>query len=136
MISPNEDNMRVSTIVQYLPSSSSYDFRMALYLDSDGGDPTGAVKIYDSGQLHHDGGGYREFTLPTPVDLPKNTQFGLATKWDTLPFPVVYNNDYCATPNPGYTFYDNSNNEPHHEGNSLEPFLDVIPSAPTVADLA
>lgn len=129
MMSPDEDNMRVIKIGQYSPGSIAPDFRMALYVDAGGGDPAGAVKMYDSGQIHRGSmAGYYEVTLPTPVDLPRNTLFGLATRWDSA--PGAYYNDYCTAPNPGYTFYDNSNNEPAPEGNSLEPFLDAVAATP------
>lgn len=129
MISPDQDNMRVAVIS--LNSSYAMNFRMALYLDPGGVDPVGAVKIYDSGPLNHPGGGNRAFRLETPVDLPKNTTYGLAVKWD--PPPGTYTLVGCTNPAAGYTFYNNEVNESSAAGNSQIPFQETIttlPSAP------
>ena len=64
-------------------SNVSGTMRMALYVGGAVGNPDGATKVADSGQVTHNGGGnWQEFNLPPPYDLAKNVQFGVAWKTD------------------------------------------------------
>ncbi len=81
MTSPDEDNMRIISVGLYAPFSGS-DLRFALYTGGTAGDPSGAVKVYDSGPVNHSGSGYQSFPLSVPFELLKNTKLGLAVKWD------------------------------------------------------
>ncbi len=79
-----EDNMRIIGFGHR--AFNSCNLRTAIYVGGVAGNPAGATKIFDSGQVHHIGvpgsmgSPWYEFPITPPIDLAKGTQFGMAIK--------------------------------------------------------
>ncbi|MFH1415964.1 MAG: LamG-like jellyroll fold domain-containing protein [Elusimicrobiota bacterium] len=109
MTSPDKDNMKVTKFGH--KSNVAGNLRMALYVGGAAGNPDGATKVYDSGQLTHGGGGnWEEFDFSTPYNLAKNTQYGIAWKGDGASY--YYDNSALGNLEDCDQYWDNLLNEP------------------------
>ncbi|MBN1385212.1 MAG: LamG domain-containing protein, partial [Elusimicrobia bacterium] len=117
MTSPDKDNMKVIKFGH--KSNVAGTFRMALYVGGSAGNPDGATKVYDSGQLTHGGGDWEEFDFSTPYNLAKNTQFGIAWKTDGSSYYYASGGtlENCDQ------YWDNLLNEP---ADSSQVFVDTL----------